>query len=196
MRTIFIGLIFISLSTFSQKQLTLGKVNADKNFCKGEDSHDSSNICNSKNQLEIWFANRSVSISDWDMDYSLIKLQYNESGWKAVKYVYKLTESDSNPYKAIYEIDKEIALKPPTGFENIFSELKQNNIFTLPDQQKLIPDSVMNGGNFYNLTFKARNKFRSYTFFNPERYKEKYETLTELRNYEKIAILFNSLIKE
>jgi len=196
MRTLFIALILISFKAFPQKQLKFGKVIADKSFCKDASLLDSNNICNSENQLELWFAIRSISMNDMNLDYSLIKLQYNDSGWKAVRYVYKLTELASNPYKAIYEIDKEIPLKAPTAFETIFSELKKNNIFTLPDQQELIPDSVMNGGNFYNLTFKARNKFRTYTFFNPEDYKEKFETLTELKYYTKIAFLFNSLLKE
>ena len=86
---------------------------------------------------------------------------------------------------------------PIVNDDTLFSTLKKNRIFVLPDQKDLTLKSGVDDGNEYILTFKAGNKFRSYEFNNPDLYLVSNKKVSELENYVNIInILFNWLRQE
>jgi len=187
-------LCLLTTSYLSAQQIaSVGCLKADPEFCKTKDS-DSESICNSKVPIEIRLAIRHIE--KLSIDYSQIILTFQSSGWKAIKKTYTFQEIQANPYKAAFVIDKIIPLIATNGFDRLFENLKSNDIFCLPNQSEIIADTVMNGGTFYNLTFKVGESFRTYFFFNPDKY-VKQSPRDEFLKYNGIADIFqNQLTSE
>jgi hypothetical protein len=187
-------LVFLTCKVYCQKQLDFGIADADNTFCKGSNSSDSGNICNSKNHFEIHLAVRSIDYKHFKIDYEQIVIVYTGTNWNATKYTFKLKELESKEYKAVYVLDKTIPLETINGFEDDFSILKENNVFTLPDIKNIIADSISTSDCFYDLTFKAGDRFRNYSFFFPELYEKTYKNLKEFINYKNIINTFNNYV--
>ena len=178
--------MFPAYQTSAQQTVDPGCLKADQNFCRDKDSIPE-NICNSTHEIEIRLAIRKIE--KLHEDYSQIILTYDNSNWKATKYNFVLREVSANPYKAIYIIDKTIPLKAMKGFNQLFESLKVNDIFCLPDQRDILADTLINGGVFYDLTFKVGKNFRSYFFFNPNVYTAR-SSRKEFTKYKNIADVF------
>ena len=174
-------LLFLSVNCFSQTRLDFGEIQGN-DLSKCIDTIDGK-ICHSKNQLEIRLT-KAILLSG---SYESIVLAYNGIKWTAVKY-----EGDW-----IHDTVVKFDLQPIRKFEAIFSALKENKIFTLPDQEELNAKGSVDDGSEFSLSFKAKNKFRTYHFSNPDTYQKYNKNLIEFENYINIVeILFNWLKKE
>jgi len=92
---------------------------------------------------------------------------------------------------------KSFVLTPAYGFSSLFKELKENNIFTLPDARTIKFESDCTDPAFNVITYKVHDKFRSYRVDFPCNYKEKYPKVKAFDYYEKLLnIFFNDLKKE
>lgn len=194
MRQLTIILLFISTQTSAQSQLDYGKVVANNNFVWTDrpflDSFfNLATISDTKNELEIRLGISYMPLPDFDF----IVVTYGGNKWAAIKYEEDRSDTSLNRWQI-----KSYNLKPRRDFETIFSALKRNNIFTLPNQSDDInvKRNILDGV-FYTLTFKAGDKFRTYYFDNPTEYRKQNKKVREFKNYERIAsILHNWLGKE
>jgi len=198
MRYLLILLLSISTKAFAQNPPDFGKVRADTNFCTNyspgwlDSIYNIPNICNTVNQLELRFWTVGLPMPNFE----LITLSYDSiSGWQAFKYTdnYSYAMYDT----AVKQTVTKLKLKPAPDFETLFDALKRNDIFTLPNQRELkFTDFVLDGTN-YEVTFKAGDKFRTYTFYNPEILLKRNRQVKEFKKYIRIARLFyNSLTIE
>lgn len=186
--------IFHSTQVLSQSHLNYGKVLTNKKFTCNEQSIQREGdtyagystglptICQSKNEFEIRFFVAHRPVEDWD----LFVLTYNNGTWTATRYWYDFSRKNHDFDHPI----KFFTLRPKYGFDSLFVALKQNNVFTLPDQQSLKYKGDVNDGNIYFLTYKVNNKFRRYSFENPDIYKEGNKSMRVFENYDNIASLF------
>ena len=181
MRIITIILLFFNLTCFSQTKLDFGEIRG-KNISDCIDTIDGE-ICQSKNQLEIWFTETTFL----EGNYNAIYLSYNGVRWTALKH-----EGDSTSNRV-----EKYRLFPIESFESIFSALKKNKIFILPDQKELKVKNPGDDGDEYVLTFKAGEKIRTYQFNNPRLNLKYNKDIPEFENFVNIIeILFNSFRKE
>lgn len=178
---IFLIALFFSISCHSQTHLQFDEVRGnDIATC---DELSNGKICQSKSQFEIWLTRASSLFGRFET----INLVFDGNGWKAKHFVkdFMRNETDSNNLKPLY------------NYDTIFSSLKKNRVFILPDQKELTLESSVDDGYDYFLAFKAGNKFRKYEFSNPEAYLEQNKNVLELENYVNIInILFNWLRHE
>lgn len=183
MKHLFVLLLFFSNNGFSQNSnLDFGFING-KNITECVDSIDGK-ICNSKNQFEVYLTDAMLLIGR----YNTVVLSNNGIAWTAIRY-----EGDW-----LHNRVDTFVLKSLLGFDAIFSALKDNNLFTLPNQNELndVKGST-DDGNEYTLIFKADNKFREYQFNNPGIYQKFNRSIPQFSNYVKIVeILFEWLKKE
>jgi hypothetical protein len=196
MKMIFLLLLFASVRSFSQDQLDFGKVRADENFtCSDRPFIDSSyridKICDSKNVFEVRLGIMYAPLPGFE----LIVLAYDGSNWTAIKYEDRFNDSAYNTPRGSGRV-KVTQLKPKKDFRRVFKALKRNNIFTLPDQNEIKVKRFVFDGVGYSLTFKAGNKFRTYTFDNTEEYRKRYKHIKEFRNYDCIVNTFWNWLKE
>ncbi len=193
MRRLTLILLFVSSQTLAQDQLNYGKVLTDKDFtCNTRPFLDSffnlANICDAKNELEIRLRISYMPLPDFDF----IVVTYDGNKWAATKY----EENWGDPSTSGAQI-KSYKLQPSRDFETIFSALKRNNIFTLPNQSDINIKRNILDGVVYTLTFKAGDKFRTYYFDNPTEYRKQNKKMQEFKNYERIAtILYSWFDKE
>lgn len=177
---------------YSQNTLQFGKVKNDRFFnCKHylDNNFEKNSICNSKNELEI----RLYSIGFPRGNHNLIILSFSKK-WRAVRYEMDVSLSNEPVTKTILDDDSLNNCK--LEHSNIFDSLKANNIFLLPNQYDLkIERSVLDGVGYF-LEFKAKNKFNSYRFSNPESYAKSHPEIKEFRQYANIAKLMFGLFKE
>jgi hypothetical protein len=183
--------LFIT-NCFAQDSLDFGKIKHDTAFdCAKSKTLESAfginSICNSKNQFEL----RLTMYNRPGGGSGLIILTYNNKKWDVKKYQntrgalgYKLT---STYYESNYDRVHEYI------FKLVFDTLKNNNAFTLPNQEDLNLKGNIFDGAAYKLTFKANNNFRSYWFENPETYLEDNPEVIELKKYSAIVKILNSL---
>ena len=181
MRIITIILIFFNLTCFSQTKLDFGEIRG-KNISDCIDTIDG-NICQSKYQLEIWLTETTFLVGK----YNSINLSYNGVRWLAIKHEGDWIKNTVEKYR----------LNPIESFESIFSALKKNKLFILPDQKELDVKNLVDDGDEYELTFKAGEIIRTYQFKSPLLYRKYYKDIPEFENYINIVeILFNGLRKE
>jgi len=181
MRIFTIILLFFNLTSFSQTKLDFGEIRG-KNISACIDTIDGE-ICQSKNQLEIWFTETTFL----EGKYNAFILTYNGIRWAALKH-----EGDS-----LSNAVEKYRLIPVESFESIFSELKKNKLFILPDQKELNVKKPGDDGDAYVLTFKAGEKIRTYQFNNPRLNLKYNKDIPEFENFVNIIeILFNSFRKE
>jgi hypothetical protein len=193
-RHLLLFLLFCSTQRSSQAQLNYGKVLNNKKFSCSDyriqmeattnSPHTTGlqTICESKNEFEIRFYVPHRPSSEWD----LFVLSYDSGVWNATKYLYdfgRISFDTAHPIKIF-------KLKPKYGFDTLFMNLKENNVFTLPDQQKLKYKGDVDDGNIYFLSYKVKNKFRRYSFENTETYREENKGMKEFENYDNIATIF------
>lgn len=193
-------LAFICFALFghAQKTLDFGEVKADNNFKCPESAHWDSimlgvgNICESKNKLEIRFNTSYTPLMS-----NLIIITFENGNWTAKKFITEqggsvgikteCTTILQDPYaKQIYD----------SVFTALFETLKQNNVFLLPNRNKLTkPNAIeaVNDGMFYDLTFKVGAKFRVYHFDNPKAYQHSYPEMIEYKNYTAIVDALSNL---
>ena len=140
--------MILSYSGYSQGQLDFGEVQGNNiHTCNPKNG---GKVCKSKNEFEISLTRARVIAGK----YETVTLIYNNSKWQAYKY-----EGDW-----IHDFIAKFKLTPISTFEQIFSDLKTNKVFTLPDQKDLQYESTVDDGTEYVLTFKAQNQFRTYRF--------------------------------
>jgi hypothetical protein len=97
-----------------------------------------------------------------------------------------------------------------SGFENVLRMLLQKNLTSLPGQHELKPKMknyrIVNGkkaeqvyyitdGQSYTVEFKIGNRYRIYTFVNPDIYSKLYDDVQELKDYVAIVNIFNTELK-
>ena len=175
---IFLIALFFSTSCHSQTHLQFDEVKGnDIATC---DVLSDGKICQSKSQFEIWLTRASPLFGRFET----INLVFVANEWKAKKFVTDFIRHEADT----------INLKPLINYDTIFSSLKKNRVFILPDQKELTLEGSVDDGYEYFLAFKAGNKFRKYKFSNPDIYLEQNKNIPELENYVNIInILFNWL---
>ncbi len=180
MNKVLIILLFSPVISFSQMRMDFGKVKGDST-CDFKDAAFA-DICNSRNQLDIFLLIRGMSLG-----VEAASLSFDGQKWKAVKYEGQW-----------YKVKKDsFALIPAVSFDSVFSALKANNIFLLPDQYELknVKGEVLDG-TWYDVAFKAENKFRHYHTSNPDVYLEYNKHIPEFYNYVKIIEILTTWLKK
>lgn len=192
-------LLLISTYAYTQERLYFGKIIADTGFSCNDlyiqregitpNGHSAGlkTICQSENELEI----RLFVVHRPSLTWDLIVLTYNKGAWSLLKYWDNFGRTN---YDTAHPVQM-FSVKPKQGFDSLFSSLKMNQVFTLPDQDLLTKDYLVDDGNIYFLSFKAGNKMRRYYFENPEEYKEHFEKIKEFQFYDNIASIFYEAIK-
>lgn len=180
MRALLVSMFF-SISCYSQISLQFDKVSGNDISCCQEISNGK--ICQSKYPLEIWLTRAALLVGR----YETITLSFDGGKWKAKYYDVDWIRNTVDTFN----------LRPVYNYDTIFSALKKNRIFLLPDQKELILKGVVDDGYDYTVTFKADNKFRTYEFNNPDIYRRYNNNISELENYVNIInVLFSWLTKE
>jgi len=202
-------ILLISNQIIAQKKLDTGIVKPDSNFsCKDytfidpiyglhsfiDSIYKISNICDSKNQIEIRI---TTSYAPTQM-FDIVILSYNNNNWEGRKYEFNV---DTLYYDSTLNADagkiKVSRLKTIIGFDNIFNTLKKNNIFSLPNKNEIKnkPHGPTDGL-IYSLTFKVDHNFRTYKFDNPRYYIEHSKNKIFRNYYNIIELLSEKLVKE
>ena len=193
--------LFFYFTAFSQTKLEFGDVIADTNFSSsGKQVYLASNeskfwkvqnILQSKNELEIRFYSASLP----HPIYTLVILTYDGGFWNAQKFTYE----NSGPFS----ISNATTIRMNYGeqkifdysFNQIFDTLKQNNIFLLPDQKDLNAKSAhAHDGGFFSISFKAGEKFRQYSFSNPDVYAVENPDIRAFTQFLRIIQTMNSIL--
>lgn len=180
------------MNCFAQDSLDFGKVKQDPAFdCVKSKTIEAdfgmSSICNSKNQFELRFTmyRRPQGGSE------LIIFTYNNQKWDIKKYEKRYgtlgVKLISTNYQGNFDRVNNYV------FKLVFDTLKNNGVFTLPNQGELNLKRNVFDGAAYKLTFKANTNFRSYWFENPETYLEDNREVIELKKYSTIAKILKSL---
>lgn len=195
--------LFCSSRILSQSQLDYGKVLSKKNFPCNTDqikregttntipifSTGLKTICESENELEIRFYSGGALGFGW----SLLIITYNNGQWNASEY---WDNFGRKSYDSLHPI-KFFNLKPIYGFDSLFKALKQNEIFTLPDEQTIKYELDYTDPSFDVITYKVKNKFRRYRILYPSNYKEKYPKIVAFKYYKNLLdIFFEQLIRQ
>lgn len=208
MRTMRILLFIVIMANHVFAQVPeAGKVKGDKNFsCSNytfvdplyglgtfiDSLYNISNICNSRNKIEIRFTTSYAPTQIFD----IIMLTYND-GWHGKKYqfntdtLYADSISNANANKLVIT-----DFKPGYGLNRFFEMLKSNDIFSLPNLHEI--KNKPHGptcGIIHTLTFKVDDYYRTYTFSNTEYY-AKHSKNKLFRNYHNIVNLFSNSKKE
>ncbi len=191
-------LLSVSTYAYAQERLCFGKIIADTGFscndlyvqregmARNGHSAGLKTICQSENELEIRLFVVHRPSPTWD----LIVLTYNKGTWSLSKYLDNIGRTN---YDTAHPVQM-FSVKPKQGFDSLFSSLKMNQVFTLPNQDVLTKDYLVDDGDIYFLSFKAGNKMRRYYFENPEEYKEHFEKIKEFQFYDNIASIFYEAI--
>ena len=193
--TILILTVSVLAAQTKDKTIFVGNVISDTTtFKRNNDRAAMTSILRSKNKIEIRFI---TSPSFRNPNYTI--LTYNEK-WNAKHFYYK-PGTDSIMSKDINNI---------MNFEIVFSQLVNNNIFSLPDQKslktgkytynpetnELIGSLVATAdGTCYYIEFKVGDRYRRYGYCNPDCYANFYP-VCELRDFVNIVGIFNELTKE
>lgn len=189
---IIICLSFFTTNCFAQDSLIFGKVKHDIAFdCEKaktlEPDFGVNDICSSKKQFEL----RLTTYLRPGGGSELIILTYDTQNWDVKKYENKRGSLGraltSTYYRDSYDSVHKLI------FKLVFDTLKNNGVFTLPNQQQLNLKGKVFDGVAYKLTFKANSNFRSYWFENPETYLEDNPEVVELKKYTVIVKMLNSL---
>jgi len=209
MRQLLPLLLLITLETYSQEKLDVGKVIGDKNFnCNNysfidplygsigfiDSLYGIRNICDSKNKIEIRFTTSYAPTPTFD----IIILSYENNKWSGKKFAFN---TDTLYYDSTLNADqgKVIVsrLKTNQSFDSLVYLLTKNNLFSLPNLNEI--KNKPNGpkcGLIHSLTFKVDNNYRTYKFDNIEYYTE-HSKMKIFRNYYAIfEILTKRLEKE
>ena len=165
-------------------QLDYGKVKGRKDYCKKHTpcKCDSLNthICNSKNELEI-----RVDYVDSNMVQHFQMLTYDSSKkWSAIVILDTLVYARDRR-TLVKKSSRTYALDPVTSFENIYNELKNNNIFRLTDINEF-------SGRSYTLTYKAGDKIRQYSFPDPVQLRVFNPARGGMKRYSNIVDIFTN----
>ena len=153
-------------------------------------------IHESENKVEIRFYKLENLSNTKDLKILVLR----DDSWEGTLY------SESNYPKIRI---KKFELEAPGGFQEFFMMLLQNNLTSLPDQKELKPKMkkygavhekrgraeqiiLINDGQSYTVEFKIGDKYRIYTFHNPDTYSEFYDNVQELKDYVKIKNIFET----
>ena len=117
--------------------------------------------------------------------FHLYVLTKNDTNWTAAKYF--RSRAGYTDSKAM--VADSIRLSSSADIMTMFSRLEQNNFSSLPDQESL-GSKYYADGDLYTLTFKNGATFRSYSFNNPELFKEVLKTFTSARNTTTLPMRF------
>ena len=180
-KTIFVGDVISDTTTFRHNGYRTGLTS----------------ILKSKNKVEIRFITSPSSESQEYPNYTI--LTFNKK-WSA-KYYYFKVDTDSLLSKSINgEID----------IDTIFSRLVSNNIFSLPDQNRLRTEKYEYNpetnefigygmktadGTCYYIEYKVGDFYRRYSFCNPDNYADFYPQVYELRKFANIVEIFTEWTK-
>ena len=164
----------------SQNKPDLGPVKSDPYFSLKHSLSPKEKECglddiyHSKNELEI----RLNVEGQLFVFTELYVLTYNDTHWTAIKYGNKSLRKKQDTTALV---------------KALFNTLRQNNIFTLPDQDSIkLPSTFsVDDGVYYTLTFKTGNSFRSYNFNNPDPYLQEFKSIKAFENYTNIVNAFN-----
>lgn len=185
----------MSLIACSRNKIGYGSVKSDPSFSCNDTQNQVEiycrldKICNSKNELEIRLAVEYKPLAD----FALYVLTKNDNGWTATKYSRDFHHSNNNNSIPITSHK----LNVQQDIEKLFDTLKQNDVFSLPDQKDLKVQDYVDDGSWYTLTFKVGEKFRKYEFNNPDIYQEEFGQVVEFKKYLNIAnIFYNSFHKK
>ena len=88
-------------------------------------------------------------------------LRKTRSGWQAWRLA--LVPDSKKGHSA-----KPIPIKPKTSWNEVWTELKQNDIFTLPDQSELKNQTPALGGISFDIQIRTAKHFRAYGYLNPQ----------------------------
>lgn len=190
---IIILLSFFITNCFAQDSLNFGEVKQDTAFdciksTTSEADFGINSICNSKNQFEL----RLTTYNRPHGGSGLIILTFNNQKWDVKKYEKRDGGLGSKLITTYYQGNYDRVQN--YIFKLVFDTLKNNSVFTLPNQKELNLKRNVFDGAAYKLTFKANNNFRYYWFENPETYFEENPEIKELKKYSAIVKILNSLL--
>jgi len=210
MKLLLFILLLTSTRVFSQGTMDMGKVKADDRFdCSSytlidplygnwpyiDSVYGIKKICDSKNEIEIRF---TACYGPMPM-FDIVILSLNKDQWVAKKFQFYIRDyldidsaRNANSGKVIVS-----TLKADQGFNSVFNKLKENNVFSLPNLREI--KNKPHGpvcGLMCIVTFKADDKYRTYSFSNPDYYAEN-SSRKIFKNYNNIVeILSKQLVKE
>ncbi len=191
-------ILIVSALTAQTKDKTIfvGNVISDTTTFKSNDYQTGlTSILKSKNKIEIRFI---TSPSFANANYTI--LTFNKQ-WSAKYYYCKPGTNDL--------FSKDINAK--IDIDTIFSRLVSNNIFSLPDQNKLKTEKyeynpetnefiglkmAVCDGTCYHIEFKVGDFYRRYRYCNLDSYADFYPQVYELRNFANIVELFKECTNE
>jgi hypothetical protein len=154
-------------------------------------------IDKSDNKVEIRFYKHEELSNTKDLKV----LELKGDSWTGTEY-----KESNYPKIRIKKID----LAAQNGFEELVKMLIQNNLASLPSQKELEPkmkkyvDTVRGraeqkiqttDGQSYTVEFKLGDKFRVYTFHNPDTYASFYDDVQELKDFVAIKNIFETELK-
>ena len=182
--------MFFSICVNAQKGIDINSVKQDPNFkCKPffTDSvyFNLKPICDSKNEMEI-----RLIISAFKAPTVQIIIAYNDSTWTANKYKYQRGYLGTQIDVAKFDYNK---FDADLTFNAVFPILLAHDIFSLPDQEELNIKPTISDGVGYVIQYKVKNKFRRYTYINPESYAEDYPEKSELKKITTIVQTIKSI---
>lgn len=193
-----LGLMNLIAQTTRPKnnKILVGKVVSDSVIFKNW-NHFLTPISDSENKIEIRF---STNFAWQYYKRTTIVLSFNKD-WKSILYYHK--QKQDRVFTK--EINKNLNL------DTIFSRLVANNIFSLPDENKLTMEKCyfnietneissesmrIFDGPSYVIEFKVGKSIRRYRFSNPHEYATEFPFIYELRCYGNIVDIFNGLTNE
>lgn len=154
-------------------------------------------IDKSNNKVEIRFYKHEELSSTKDLKV----LELKGDSWTGTEY-----KETNHPKIKI----KKFELSAQNGFEELFKMLLHNNLTRLPSQKELEPKMkkyvetirgraeqkiITTDGQSYTVEFKIGDKYRIYTFPNPDTYSEFYDDVQELKDFVIIKNIFESELK-
>lgn len=202
-------LFLLVMSLLSEKSFSQLEVRGDPTIETDSIQSDSSNLSPNKdfekrinlkpiNESQYKFEIRFYEHEGISNTRDLKVLMLNSKSWEGTLY------SESN--YPIIRI-KKYRLEAQKGFPELINMLLQRNLTQLPSQEKLKPKmkkyGILNGrkvekniqttdGQSYTVEFKMGDKYRIYTFHNPDTYAEFYDDVEELKDYVAIKNIFET----
>lgn len=180
-------LLIFSCQALAQPKYDIQKVLNDINFsCNDEYFRTGINfkfkeICESQNIIEI----RLFVMHSFGRHDDNIILAFDGNNWRYKKGRTNelfFTSQDSVKYAKLSQT---------------LNDLIDNNIFGLPDQSeiKLPYEMIVWDGVSYAISYKVEDRFRIYSFNNPQDFANEFKNITEFRNFCNIVTLLKDISK-
>jgi hypothetical protein len=189
---VFLITIFLPIIVTAQTIPDIGEIRIDTVFdCNKyrgiEMSLGAPSICDSKNDFEF----RLICVYRPHGNRELIVLSCNDNQWEIKKY-----SSAASSYGRLIVISTFDTMSVHNSYVHPFvmllDTLIHNKAFLIPNQSELLANHNILDGSLYILTFKIGNKFRQYSYDNPETNLEYFPRQIEYIRLKNIIMTFRN----